>query len=351
MFTWICPKCGAEVPPHENECPRCQREQLATAQQIAVPPPAPPAQGPPPPPQAPYPPQYQQGYPGQAPYPPQGYPPQPYPPQYGQQPYPPGPHYPQQMPPPQQGPGQPQMLTSQMMPAGTQPSYGPPPTGSAPTAYTQPPPPPAYAQPSETYNTTPLPSSGPSGPPPPPPPPPVSHRPLPIKDAFSNAPPPPPPSQGLPSWAIVLLVAALLIGAGYVGINYFGGSSSSTADTDAKRRDKMEPVTKGATGNPFAKHLELTGIRVAETRDRKLQVRMVVINHSGAELPDLNLAVSLKSSEAKAGDPPITQFNVKLPTIGSYESRELKADATTKLRAYEFPDWQFLRVEFEIIEK
>ena len=24
MFTWICPKCGSEVPPSENECPNCR---------------------------------------------------------------------------------------------------------------------------------------------------------------------------------------------------------------------------------------------------------------------------------------------------------------------------------------
>ena len=28
MFTWICPQCGKEVPPHETECPWC-REQAA----------------------------------------------------------------------------------------------------------------------------------------------------------------------------------------------------------------------------------------------------------------------------------------------------------------------------------
>src|SRR4051794_589474 len=30
MFTWICPKCGSEVPPSENECPNC-RAKAATA--------------------------------------------------------------------------------------------------------------------------------------------------------------------------------------------------------------------------------------------------------------------------------------------------------------------------------
>src|SRR5690349_17015403 len=30
MFSWICPKCGAEVPPSYSECPRCSPE-TATA--------------------------------------------------------------------------------------------------------------------------------------------------------------------------------------------------------------------------------------------------------------------------------------------------------------------------------
>lgn len=30
MFTWICPKCGSEVPPSENECPNCRARANAT---------------------------------------------------------------------------------------------------------------------------------------------------------------------------------------------------------------------------------------------------------------------------------------------------------------------------------
>jgi hypothetical protein len=44
MFTWICPKCGSEVPPSENECPNC-RGKSATASAPAIEPataPAPP---------------------------------------------------------------------------------------------------------------------------------------------------------------------------------------------------------------------------------------------------------------------------------------------------------------------
>lgn len=59
MFTWICPKCGSEVPPSLNECPKCVPERTYTvwrpsatsAQPETAPPPVqPPAPPPEPPP-------------------------------------------------------------------------------------------------------------------------------------------------------------------------------------------------------------------------------------------------------------------------------------------------------------
>jgi len=37
MFTWICPRCGREVPPAYNECPDCPKEDAAPAQATVVP--------------------------------------------------------------------------------------------------------------------------------------------------------------------------------------------------------------------------------------------------------------------------------------------------------------------------
>src|SRR5574341_180115 len=37
MFTWICPRCGREVPPSFNECPYCaERERTAQPKPVAA---------------------------------------------------------------------------------------------------------------------------------------------------------------------------------------------------------------------------------------------------------------------------------------------------------------------------
>ncbi len=89
MFTWICPKCGREVPPAYTDCPDCAAKTQAPqpeaapviSRPIPPPPPAPQYQQPPAP-------QYQQAPPQYAP-PPQQYAPPQY--QQQQQQYPPPP--------------------------------------------------------------------------------------------------------------------------------------------------------------------------------------------------------------------------------------------------------------------
>jgi hypothetical protein len=98
MFSWICPRCGREVPPSETECPNCKGAEAAAP---AAAPPQPVYQTAPPQPTA-YPP------------PPPGYPPAPPQPVY--QAPPPQPIY--QAPPRQDAPYQ---ATPQ------QPAYAPPP--------------------------------------------------------------------------------------------------------------------------------------------------------------------------------------------------------------------------------
>ncbi len=65
MFTWICPKCGREVPPSYDECPDCSPKPAKPLQEAVIdepepePQPEPAVAPPPPPPPAAVPPRYE----------------------------------------------------------------------------------------------------------------------------------------------------------------------------------------------------------------------------------------------------------------------------------------------------
>ena len=94
--------------------------------------------------------------------------------------------------------------------------------------------------------------------------------------------------------------------------------------------------------------MELSGYRISETAAGKLNIKFVVINHSEADIGDLVLKIRLVTTAAKPDDPPITEFEAKVPALGPQEIKDVSASATTKLRIYELPDWQFIRAEVEI---
>jgi hypothetical protein len=224
------------------------------------------------------------------------------------------------------------------------PAYAPPPVAQAPAGYPPHPlqPPPQQPYPTAQWQAAPPQQSTTYQPPQwqqPMEPPPQAQQPPPPQQTYLI----PPPKSGLPPFLVVLIVAAVLIGLGYIGITFLRPGSGSSAATTAKADDKSDNPP-----NPYAKSLEIAGLRVIEGAKQKLQVQMVVINHSNAELPPLKLHVSLRLNNGKADQEPISTFDLKLPSIGPFDSREVKAEAVTKLRAYEFPDWQFLKADFEV---
>ena len=100
--------------------------------------------------------------------------------------------------------------------------------------------------------------------------------------------------------------------------------------------------------HPLAKYIELAGFRVSESQAGKLKIKFAAINHSDADLGDLTVKVRMITSASKPGDPPVTEFDAKIPSLGPEEEKDVTAEGTTKLRIYELPDWQFLRAEFDI---
>jgi len=123
--------------------------------------------------------------------------------------------------------------------------------------------------------------------------------------------------------------------------------SSSSANKTAAPQEKT-PAAKSS--NPLAKYLEVVGFRVSEKSAGHLQVQFAVVNHSEAEVGDLKMEVSLRTTAAKPGDPPLVTFPAKVSSLGPAELKQVTADVPTSLRAYELPDWQFLKADFQITE-
>jgi hypothetical protein len=127
-------------------------------------------------------------------------------------------------------------------------------------------------------------------------------------------------------------------------------SSPPASDTkQTKKTGPVEPTSAVPTNkHPLAKYIELVGFRLSEAGGGKLRVKFAVVNHSEADIGDLGVKVRLMTSAAKPEDPPIGEFDVKVPTLGPQEIKDVEATVPSKLRIYELPDWQFIKAEFEI---
>jgi hypothetical protein len=131
---------------------------------------------------------------------------------------------------------------------------------------------------------------------------------------------------------------------------FLTGCSSQAPNTKQTKQAgaPLATVTTITVNHPLAKYLELSGYRLSELKPGKLNVKFVVVNHSEADIGDLTLKVKLITTADKPEDPPITEFEAKVPSLGPQEVKDVSATGDTKLRIYELPDWQFIRAEVEI---
>jgi hypothetical protein len=306
MFTWICPRCGREVPPSYTECPSCGKAEQAAATGTAAP--ASPAYMPP-----------------AAAAPP--------------------------LAPPQAAPvqSQPSFLDlvqepSSAPPAPPQPAYRSEPVAPAYQA----PPPPVYQAPAPPAYTDPAPrppsSTAPAsflglGQAPPP------QQPTgPAANQLSEPIPGVTPRPGLPIWLMTIIFAAafvVLVGGVYWLVD--GGNATSAKPAASV----VQPATKpGAAPNPYQKYIEVSGVRFLEGDKKKPQVKFVVTNHSGADITGLGGSVTIlgrTQKEAQAAGS--FEFST---SIGPWESKDLTVPLVTQLEMIELPDWQFVSTNVQI---
>ncbi|MBC8166095.1 MAG: hypothetical protein H7Y20_09515 [Bryobacteraceae bacterium] len=237
MFTWICPKCGGEVPPAYNDCPRCAPQKPTLADRFAAtetpvaPPPAAPTW--PTPPANVFP-----SFPSSAPV----------------------------------------SRTEQVV--YSQPVPPPPAINRAPAPYPVAPPNPVAPPMPLTAPTYAVPVAADWS-----------------KSAYDVPPPETPARTWSPALAGVVTAVGLvaLLAILYVYVLPHRGDAATKAETTQLEKPGVAGFGQG--NHPMAKHIEISGVRIQEDKTGRAKINFLAINHSAAELPELKLDVRLRGAD------------------------------------------------------
>jgi hypothetical protein len=148
----------------------------------------------------------------------------------------------------------------------------------------------------------------------------------------------------LPTPILMLLFAGLflVLGAGvYFGYQRFTKPSSSGTEPAAA-------ATKPKATNPIQKYIEVVGIRLTTDAKKKPVAKFLIVNHASTEVANLGANVTLWASTSRSEEDSVGSFKFHVDSIGPYESKEVSAPFTTKLKIYELPDWQNATAEVQI---
>jgi hypothetical protein len=180
-------------------------------------------------------------------------------------------------------------------------------------------------------------------------------------------------AKGSHGWLVGIGVAGLLL-AGFLALDLYNAPTSAAepkvtppaatapssiasvstpvpADPTAPVSPAVSPAVSKVASYSLAKAIEVTGFRFVG--DKKPEVRYLVVNHSSAELENVTVYVTLRSSASKPGQAPLYRFAFRAPALGPFESKEMSAppdkgaDKALDKLAHS-ADWQSLHADIEL---
>ncbi len=152
--------------------------------------------------------------------------------------------------------------------------------------------------------------------------------------------------KGMPAWLVAILTIAV-IGGGLFGV-YKLVSSRNGSSTSATAAAPDVLSGTASKSHPYAKYLEVSGIRIIENAAKKPIVRFAVVNHSPAELSGLELRITFRAVNGPADAEPIAVVEAKVGSVPAHGIKDMESPLNTTMKVYELPDWQFMKSNFEI---
>jgi hypothetical protein len=157
----------------------------------------------------------------------------------------------------------------------------------------------------------------------------------------------------MPAWPISVLVATgLFLGAGSL-MQYLASRDAAVSSASQRpvQGNAATSVAAAVDPHPFARFVEVTGLRVSADLNRKSQLQYLVVNHSSARLSDVVLKIAVRSTADSSGSPPLFSLSVVVPSLAPYQSKEIKTDLDAGLRSTAIPDWENLRADVQVSTK
>lgn len=155
--------------------------------------------------------------------------------------------------------------------------------------------------------------------------------------------------RGLPGWAVSMLFVIGIPAFGAALLFYFMPLGRSNAETKAPVPEPETAVVQ-ASSHPLAQSIEVTGFRFIVDLNKKSEIHYLVVNHSPAALTDMTIYVTLRSADAKPGQPPVCRFSFRAPTLAPFESKEMTSPIEKLTRPVALPEWQDLRSDVQVAQ-
>ena len=137
-------------------------------------------------------------------------------------------------------------------------------------------------------------------------------------------PPPAVQRKAPPTWLLGLgfaVIFVIVLGGVYYGIQHFGVSAAEKAGLENPSNPSRQKVT-----NPLQKYVEVTGIRMM-TENKKPVAKFVVVNHSTADIADLQASVTLWASTSRSEEDYGRLLRLPIPNLAAGELTELAGPA------------------------
>jgi hypothetical protein len=159
--------------------------------------------------------------------------------------------------------------------------------------------------------------------------------------------------RGVPGWLVSLFVTSVLLVSGLTILFYL--LPHSTADAKPAAPTAAAPTAAAAPiaqtpSHSLTSNVEVTGFRIVVDFNKKSEIHYIVVNHSAANLSDVNIFVTLRSANTISGQPPIGRFSFKSPDLAPFEAKEMISSIEKLSRSTTLPDWQDLRAEVQIAQ-